>query len=150
MDALFAKQKQRFRVEEDAEQADDELDLEASANRFTEALRQGKPAGSTPKTATEKPISDRKQDVYLDKTTGKIVVNPRKSDHTTGVKRALNRRDNDVDANDDAEVRLQARSETQRSWRVDGSPCAEENQTRSPKVRDCALRSRIRSKLRES
>lgn len=112
LDALFAKQKQRFKIEEDAEKADDELDFEASANKFTEALRQGKTAPKAGKSESEKPKSERKQDVYLDKTTGKIIVNPRKSDHLTGVKRAINRRDHDADPNDDTEVGLQARTKT--------------------------------------
>lgn len=90
MDAILAQTKPKFEAYV-ATNPDEEFEL--SASRFTTGL---KTRAEAPKAQSGK--TNENQEVYLDRKTGKIVVNPRKSEHTIGVKRPLDRRDREAEA----------------------------------------------------
>lgn len=99
MDAVFSKHETKLTIEEN-QKFDDEFELEQSANRFRESFNR-------------KAIVEQKnmsvnvnQDVYFDPKTGKIVVNLKKSDTMTGVKRHLDRNAKDGDFDQEQGVLL--------------------------------------------
>jgi len=88
MDHILFKSKPRLEIAQEKD-SEDEFGLEGAFG--FKAAPAGKP--STPHGQPKE--SDRQREVYLDRETGKIVVNPKRQDQTTGFKRGLDRRDPD-------------------------------------------------------
>lgn len=105
MEAIFGKQRPKPQVADEPE-ADDEFAMELSANKFRETVKQtAREQTQTAKSvASGTRLPDSNQEVYLDKLTGKIIVNPRKSDQMTGIKRTIDRRDREADLEKEGEV----------------------------------------------
>lgn len=98
MDAILYKSKPKIEEIVD-EESEDEFGFSSGFGHF----------GSLPKdksaaTPTETKESDRTKDVYLDKETGKIVVNPKKHEQTTGFKRGLDRKERTAELEDGRDV----------------------------------------------
>lgn len=94
MENIYSKYDSMLKID-DEKKFGDEFHLEESANQFRETIKSQKLVESRPK-----PVNEN-QDVYFDAKTGKIVVNIKKSEKLTGVKRQFDRNDREEDNQDD-------------------------------------------------